>query len=55
MHPREEIMVPTPERRATKIKADVDDRVPSAVSLAAADEILALPTDRGRPGPARPR
>jgi dipeptidyl aminopeptidase/acylaminoacyl peptidase len=40
VHPREEIMVPTPERRATKVKADVDDRVPSAVSLTAADEIL---------------
>ena len=40
VHPREEIMVPTPERRATKVKADVDDRIPSAVSLAAVDEIL---------------
>jgi dipeptidyl aminopeptidase/acylaminoacyl peptidase len=40
VHPREEIMVPTPERRATTIKADVDDRIPTAVSLAAADEIL---------------
>jgi uncharacterized protein len=40
VHPREEIMVPTPERKATKIKADVDDRVPSAVSLDAADEIM---------------
>ncbi|HWK27291.1 MAG TPA: alpha/beta fold hydrolase [Solirubrobacter sp.] len=41
VHPREEIMVPTAERRATTVKADVDDRIPSAVSLAAADEILA--------------
>jgi dipeptidyl aminopeptidase/acylaminoacyl peptidase len=40
VHPREEIMVPTPERRATSIKGDVDDRIPSAISLAAADEIL---------------
>ncbi|SEF15657.1 alpha/beta hydrolase [Jiangella alba] len=40
VHPREEIMVPTPERRATKVKADVDSRIPTAVSLAAADEIL---------------
>jgi dipeptidyl aminopeptidase/acylaminoacyl peptidase len=40
VHPREEIMVPTAERRTTTIKADVDDRVPTAVSLAAADEIL---------------
>ncbi|MFC0680592.1 alpha/beta hydrolase [Lysobacter korlensis] len=41
VHPREEIMVPTPERRATTIKADVDDRIPSAISLANAEEILA--------------
>jgi dipeptidyl aminopeptidase/acylaminoacyl peptidase len=41
VHPREEIMVPTAERRATTVKADVDDRIPSEVSLAAADEILA--------------
>ncbi len=40
VHPREEIMVPTPERRATTIKADVDDKIPTKVSLAAADEIL---------------
>lgn len=39
VHPREEIMVPTPERRQTKVKADVDDRIPTAVSLQAADEI----------------
>lgn len=41
VHPREEIMVPTAERRTTTIKADVDDKIPSSVSLAAADEILA--------------
>jgi dipeptidyl aminopeptidase/acylaminoacyl peptidase len=41
VHPREEIMVPTPERRATTIKADVDDRIPTAVSLASAEQILA--------------
>lgn len=40
VHPREEIMVPTPERRTTTIKADVDDRIPSAISLSAAEEIL---------------
>lgn len=40
VHPREEIMVPTAERRTTTIKADVDDRIPNEVSLAAADEIL---------------
>lgn len=41
VHPREEIMVPTPERRATKVKADVDDRVPTSVHLSSAEEILA--------------
>ncbi len=49
VHPREEIMVPTAERRATKIKADVDDRIPAAVSLSAADEILEYrPVDAAR-------
>jgi uncharacterized protein len=41
VHPREEIMVPTEERKATTVKADVDDRIPTAISLAAADEIMA--------------
>ncbi|WP_137844725.1 alpha/beta fold hydrolase [Microbacterium sp. 2FI] len=41
VHPREEIMVPTPERRTTTIKADVDDRIPTAISLSSAEEILA--------------
>jgi hypothetical protein len=40
VHPREEIMVPTKERRSTTVKADVDDRIPTAVPLSAADEIL---------------
>jgi hypothetical protein len=40
VNPREEIMVPTAERRTTTVKADVDDRVPTAISLQAADEIL---------------
>jgi dipeptidyl aminopeptidase/acylaminoacyl peptidase len=39
--PLEEIMVPTPERRATTVKSDVDDRVPAKVPLAVADEIIA--------------
>jgi len=38
--PRSEIMIPTPERTATKVKADVDDRVPSKVTLESAEEIL---------------
>ncbi|MGH2517983.1 MAG: CocE/NonD family hydrolase, partial [Ktedonobacterales bacterium] len=49
VHPREGIMVPTPERRATTVKADVDERIPRAVSLEAADEILAYrPIDAAR-------
>lgn len=40
VHPREEIMVPTQERRMTTVKSDVDGRIPSAVPLSAADEIL---------------
>jgi len=49
VHPREEIMVPTAERRATTVKSDVDGRIPTAVSLAAADEILAYrPIDAAR-------
>ncbi len=38
---REEIMVPTPERRTTTVKADVDSRIPTKVSLRSAEEILA--------------
>ncbi|HEY7174836.1 MAG TPA: alpha/beta fold hydrolase [Micromonosporaceae bacterium] len=41
VHPREDIMMPTAERRTTTVKADVDDRIPTAISLSAADEILA--------------
>lgn len=49
VHPREEIMISTPERRQTTVKSDVDDRVATAVSLEAADEILAYrPIDAAR-------
>jgi hypothetical protein len=41
VHPREGIMVETPERRATGVKSDVDARIPTAVPLSAADGILA--------------
>lgn len=41
VHPRRDIMVPTPERRKTTVKNDVDDRIPSSVPLSAAEEILA--------------
>lgn len=40
VHPREEIMIPTAERRATTVKRDVDGRIPTSVPLSAADEIL---------------
>jgi len=38
--PRDGIMVPTPERRTTTVKADVDDRVPDQVLLASAEAIF---------------
>ena len=41
VHPREDIMVPTPERRASAVKKDVDGRIPSQVPLACVDELLA--------------
>lgn len=41
VHPRDEIMVPTPERREAAVKKDVDDRIPTSVPLAAAEEIMA--------------
>ena len=41
VHPREEIMVPTPERRTTTVKSDVDGRIPELVHFRAAEEIIA--------------
>jgi uncharacterized protein len=41
VEPRDGIMVPTPERRQTKIKSDVDTRVPPQVELASAEAIFA--------------
>jgi pimeloyl-ACP methyl ester carboxylesterase len=38
--PREEIAVPTAERRSTTVKADVDGRVPALVQLASAQAII---------------
>jgi hypothetical protein len=34
-------MVPTPERKTTTIKSDVDDRIPAQVELASAEAIFA--------------
>jgi dipeptidyl aminopeptidase/acylaminoacyl peptidase len=41
VHPREEIMVPTPERKTTNVKSDVDGRVPEKVYLQSAEKIMA--------------
>jgi dipeptidyl aminopeptidase/acylaminoacyl peptidase len=41
VHPREEIMVPTPERLATNVKKDVDSRTPTSVQLRSAEAIIA--------------
>ena len=41
IHPREDIMVPTPERRKTSVKADVDDKIPSEIPLSAAYAVMA--------------
>lgn len=40
VHPREGIMVETPERRSAGVKSDVDGRIPTAIPLAAAQGIL---------------
>lgn len=40
VNPREQIMVPTAERRITTVKSDVDDRVPTKVRLSTAEEII---------------
>jgi dipeptidyl aminopeptidase/acylaminoacyl peptidase len=39
--PRDGIMVPTPERKTTTIKSDVDARIPAEVQLASAEAIFA--------------
>lgn len=39
--PRDGIMVPTPERRSTTVKGDVDARVPQLVQLASAEALFA--------------
>lgn len=49
VHPREDIMIPSAERRVTTVKRDVDGRVPTSVALSAADEIIAYrPIDAAR-------
>lgn len=41
VHPREEIMIPTPERKLAAVKKDVDDKIPTSVPLRAAEAIIA--------------
>lgn len=49
LHPREEIMVQTPARRASTFKADVADKVPPTVPTSAVDGILRYrPVDAAR-------
>ena len=40
VHPREEIMVPTPERRRTNVKKDVDSKIQDEVLLRSAEYIM---------------
>lgn len=40
VHPRDEIMIQTAERRASTVKADVDSRIPTAVPLSCANGII---------------
>jgi dipeptidyl aminopeptidase/acylaminoacyl peptidase len=40
VHPREEIMVATPERKATNVKGDVDSKIPNSVPLRCAEAIM---------------
>lgn len=41
VHPRDDIMIQTPERRQTKVKADVDHLIPTEVPLRSAEAVLA--------------
>jgi alpha-beta hydrolase superfamily lysophospholipase len=40
VHPRDEIMIQTAERRASSVKADVDSRIPTAVPLCCAQAVI---------------
>lgn len=40
VHPRDEIMIQTAERRATSVKSDVDSRIPTAVPLSCAQAVI---------------
>jgi alpha/beta superfamily hydrolase len=40
VHPRDEIMIQTAERKASNVKSDVDSRIPSAVPLSCAQAVI---------------
>ena len=40
VHPRDEIMIQTAERRASSVKADVDSRIPTAVPLSCSQGVI---------------
>ena len=40
VHPRDEIMIQTAERRASTVKSDVDPRIPTAVPLSCAQAVI---------------
>lgn len=40
VHPRDEIMIQTAERKASTVKSDVDSRIPSAVPLSCAQAVM---------------
>lgn len=49
VHPREEVMVATPERRRSGFKSDVDDKIPPTIPLSDVDGILRYrPVDAAR-------
>jgi dipeptidyl aminopeptidase/acylaminoacyl peptidase len=49
VHPRDEIMVQTPERRKSGFKKDVDGKIPEAVPLSMVDDLLTYrPLDAAR-------
>lgn len=49
VHPREELMIATRERRSSGFKSDVDDRIPNLLPLATAEAIMAYrPIDAAR-------
>jgi hypothetical protein len=48
VHPRDEIMIQSAERKTTTVKSDVDSRIPSAVPLSCAQGSPRVPPARRR-------